>query len=91
MSDENRCDRGPEESQSGSSSSSEGSWVMVELPGGGRQPLLVATGMHGEAAVVAAPVGGEAEGMVRDMWRRLKKKKKQNYLNSAPFSFCSQI
>lgn len=63
---------------------------MVELPGGGRQPLLVATGMHGEAAVAAAPVGGEAEGMVRDVWRQLKKKM-QNYLNSAPFSFCSQI
>lgn len=55
---------------------------MVELPGGGRQPLLVATGMHGEAAVAAAPVGGEAEGMVRDVWRRLEKK-----MNAKLFKF----
>lgn len=50
-----------------SSGSSEGSWVMVELPAGGRQSLLVATGMHSEAAVAAAPVGGEAEGTVTDV------------------------
>lgn len=39
---------------------------MVELSTGGRQSLLVATGVHGEAAVTAAPVvavGGEAEGI----------------------------
>lgn len=60
---------------------------MVELPGGGRQPLLVAAGMHGEAAVAAAPVGGEAESIVRgdsgDDW---EKKKSKNYLNSSPLS-----
>lgn len=38
---------------------------MVQLSSGGRQSLLVATGMHSEAAVTTAPVvavGGEAEG-----------------------------
>lgn len=40
--------------------------VMVELSTGCRQSLLVATGVHGEAAVTAAPVvavGGEADGI----------------------------
>lgn len=39
---------------------------MVELSSGGRQPLLVTAGMHGEAAVTAAPVMAvrrEAEGV----------------------------
>lgn len=47
------------------------SWVMVELSGGGRQSLLITTGVHGEAAVTAAPVmavGGEAEGMKKQQY-----------------------
>lgn len=59
---------------------------MVELSSGGRQSLLVSTGVHGEAAVTAAPVvavGGEAEDMFGN-----GKKKSSNYLNCLLFSHC---
>lgn len=32
------------------------SWIRAELPGSGGQALFVTVGMHGEAAVAAAPV-----------------------------------
>lgn len=46
----------------------EGLWVRVELPGGGGgQALLVAVGVHGEAAVAAAPVVAVRGKTVREM------------------------
>lgn len=42
------------------------SWIRAELPGSGGQALFVTVGMHGEAAVAAAPVAAVRGKAVRE-------------------------